>query len=145
MADATANLSVVLSMNDQASSKMQTFGRATDTVNKSTLETRRSFRELTMGMTIVGTGLLGLSGYLKQTNDQFLKTTGNILGFAGAGMVAVGSAAHLVVGIVDLIRVMNSLRTASLAAAATEALATAGPLALPALAVAGVAAGGFML
>lgn len=119
MAETNGQLAIdaKLTFRDEATPQVERLGRETrrlgreltDT-DRSLQTTRRTMRELAMGTTIVGTGLLSLSEYLKHTGNASSEAASKIVGFTGSMLIAIGTAAHLVIGILELIKVLRALQ-----------------------------------
>ncbi len=122
------NLQVILEMQDNASPQLKTFGEnvkqtAADvkTAGSSTVQTSTSMdnslaknkaalRELASGVMYLGTTFLSLGIAMSQSNNEGVKSIGNMIMMAGAVMTAIGSSVQFIAAIGKMINALKALQ-----------------------------------
>ena len=107
------NIEVLLTMRDEASPTMNAFNQtvaATKTsvsglggttanmggLKETLLANKSAMRELGFGAMFLGSAMLGMGVAMQQSNNQAVKSAGNMLAMVGGIMMAVASAAQFV-------------------------------------------------
>jgi hypothetical protein len=98
-----ATLGILLTMEDQATPKMKSFG--------ATLSTNRmAIRELAMGVTYLGATLLGLGIALEKSNSPLAQSVGHMFMMVGGIAAAVGSSIQFISAIAKMVDALKKLQ-----------------------------------
>jgi hypothetical protein len=98
----TATLMILLSMQDQATPKLQSFGTVLQ-------KNQVAIRQLGAGVATLGTALLGMSVALKNVNNPMAQSIGNTIQIIGGMMAAVGAAASFIASIGKIKKAIDAL------------------------------------
>jgi len=108
-----------------------------NSISQSLAKNKAAFRELAMGVMFLGGSMLGLGVAMSQSNNEVLKSVGNIFMMAGSIMMAVGSSVQFIAAIGKMANALKALRLQQIL---TQAFA--GPAGWASLAVGAAVAGG---
>lgn len=130
MAGDIAQLGITLSMTDNATPQMRSFG-TTLTSNKAAI------RELAMGVTYLGSSFLGLGVALAQSNNPLAKSISQTAIMVGGIMSAVGASVQFISAIAKMVSALRALQIQQMI---TQAFA--GPVGWISLGIGAAVAGG---
>ena len=126
------NMQVMLEMRDNASPQLRAFGdtvkqtattvRTSSTtmgdsiggVSNQLVSNKQAFMEMSSGVRYMGTTFLALGLAMQSTNNETLKSIGNIVMMTGAIMTVIGSAAGFIGAIGQMVNALKALRIAQI-------------------------------
>ncbi len=98
-------VSILVSMQDQATPQMANLGKVLT-------QNRAAFRELAMGVSMLGISFMSMGVALKQVNNPLVQTIGSTLTMAGAVMTAIGTTVQFISAISRTVDALKKLAVA---------------------------------
>jgi hypothetical protein len=128
------DVSVVVALEDRASKGIKDVGHSIAGMSETS---RRAVHELTYGMSLLGSSMLGLGVAMTQSDNQMTKNVGQTAMFVGGLLSAVGSSIQFIFAIGKMVKALKEL-----AVAETIVQAFQGPKGWATLGISAAVAGG---
>ena len=114
MSDATLNIAITISGNEQVEAGLTGVGTAATNSNNILLNNRMAFRELGRGLTFLGTSALGVGIAMQESGNQAVKNAGRWVTMAGGIAMAIGSSMRFVSSLGMVVKGLKDLQLAEI-------------------------------